>query len=1061
MPSTSSGGTRPSPGGRALNWIVADQPRTTRAAVCRCCHLVFDEGETRICTQGDRRYGRWVHPECVTGGLRNGMQFTPDTPDDLTSARQLTDQLAHRSVVQPAEDPREVDYIGGLEPPTADSPLPASEFFASLKWEDVRKLQGDTFVQVPARFEGAFCDAMGVAIREICTTADQSRIITGWKAFLIVPWLLLQRPPDNQSGDSCAALLTERLDRFWQGDVKSLYREQIGLSRCKSTKKDTGLTDAMRAKKVKTLARARETGRALRATHDTPRVRVTDDVVKELRALYPQSNDTDGDVEMAETPYESIDLQSLIASLSKELKRLPRLSTPGPLSMRNEHLVLLATSTEHATDLATMLARLAVGEAPSEVVDFLRGGLIIPHEKPDGGIRPLTLANVVRRAALKALIHQRKKENAEAVGHLQYGVARKAGGDALYKSLQCRLTACPDSVLIGIDFKAAFQNISRSKIRRAINKYAPWLKDACEAWYGGAATHIVYDLIGKCHEIASDRGVDQGCPLGAFLFALALREPSEDVLAYALSLDPKASLYFYLDDGYIICKADAADRILAYLKQVFSNFGLELNETKLQVWTAQPSQLPETLRAFYNPKMTVLKRQLQAPGDIDHHGAPVAAAQHTLDEEINRLQTLTAQLQRLVKAGLDLQTALAMLRAYAGPASQYTLRFNEVTPESAAAYDVALASAWSKLLGREVSSDNARLWLPLRMGGCGAASARSRMFAAPWAAWCAVSDDLIRHMGANDVESLFEIVPAIGQRISELHAKLVNQGTVGNIAYIAPARAMSLGVSQKFLVSHAHKQILRTLRANMSTDEAAFLRTSSGQGAGGFLEVPLDDRWVMTNSRFSTAALRRMGIPYAAHSLSPAVMPICPNTTAQGRVCGIQCDADGQHLECCAPGGGLMARHDGIVRCLGVLAARNFDPKPKLEQVIPELAQTVHGQIGQARLDVVIHDGIARMLVDVVVVSPYAGSQSFRVACARRDGHAARRAAIAKRSRYDSADLVPFALETGGRLGADARALLMKLADAADDRDEEIQFLYRAVSSVLQDGVARQLQVSA
>ena len=58
-----------------------------------------------------------------------------------------------------------------------------------------------------------------------------------------------------------------------------------------------------------------------------------------------------------------------------------------------------------------------------------------------------------------------------------------------------------------------------------------------------------------------------------------------------------------------------------------------------------------------------------------------------------------------------------------------------------------------------------------------------------------------------------------------------------------------------------------------------------------------------------------------------------------------------------------MARHDGIVRCLGVLAARNSDLKPKL-------AQTVHGQIGQARLDVVIHDGIARMLVDVVVVSP-------------------------------------------------------------------------------------------
>ena len=44
------------------------------------------------------------------------------------------------------------------------------------------------------------------------------------------------------------------------------------------------------------------------------------------------------------------------------------------------------------------------------------------------------------------------------------------------------------------------------------------------------------------------------------------------------------------------------------------------------------------------------------------------------------------------------------------------------------------------------------------------------------------------------------------------------------------------------------------------------------------------------------------------------------------------------------------------------------------------------------RLDVVVHDGAARNLIDVVIVSPLAGGDSFRGACARRDGHAARRA---------------------------------------------------------------------
>ena len=87
-----------------------------------------------------------------------------------------------------------------------------------------------------------------------------------------------------------------------------------------------------------------------------------------------------------------------------------------------------------------------------------------------------------------------------------------------------------------------------------------------------------------------------------------------------------------------------------------------------------------------------------------------------------------------------------------------------------------------------------------------------------------------------------------------------------------------------------------------------------------------------------------------------------------------------------------------------------------------------------------------------------AGGGSFRRACARRDGHACRRAEVTKRSRYPSAELVPFALETGGRLGADARAFLARCAQASLEPGHEISYLYRAVSSVLQDGVARMLQ---
>lgn len=307
------------------------------------------------------------------------------------------------------------------------------------------------------------------------------------------------------------------------------------------------------------------------------------------------------------------------------------------------------------------------------------------------------------------------------------------------------------------------------------------------------------------------------------------------------------------------------------------------------------------------------------------------------------------------------------------------------------------------------------------------------------------------------VDDLFTKCPDLEQVIADIHGRLVAQGTLGSIAHASVSHALAYPVRQRSLVGYIHKIHLRTLRSGMDDDQAAFHRSASGPGAAAFLEPPLDERWVMTGKRFSTAVLRRLGQDFPMCSEIPASPPICSNTTATGRVCGVTCDARGMHCEVCAPGGGLIQRHDSMVRCLGVLASRSLDPRPRLEQIIPELARPVRGQIGQARLDVIAHDGANRLLIDVVVSSPYAGGPEFRAACARRDGHACRRAAIAKRQRYPTEDLVPFAVETGGRLGTDARALLARMAQAAEEPDREIQYLQRAVSSILQDGVARQL----
>ena len=96
------------------------------------------------------------------------------------------------------------------------------------------------------------------------------------------------------------------------------------------------------------------------------------------------------------------------------------------------------------------------------------------------------------------------------------------------------------------------------------------------------------------------------------------------------------------------------------------------------------------------------------------------------------------------------------------------------------------------------------------------------------------------------------------------------------------------------------------------------------------------------------------------------------------------------------------------------------------------------------------------MFLDVVVASEETADAVRRRARACRDGVAAQAAADAKRARYPRAGaaLVPVALEAGGRLGAEAAALLRTFARLAGDDQgtAPLRRLMQQVSTCLQIG---------
>eukprot|EP00969_Alexandrium_andersonii_P015273 667139-Alexandrium_andersonii.AAC.1 len=85
-----------------------------------------------------------------------------------------------------------------------------------------------------------------------------------------------------------------------------------------------------------------------------------------------------------------------------------------------------------------------------------------------------------------------------------------------------------------------------------------------------------------------------------------------------------------------------------------------------------------------------------------------------------RLQKTFEAIRELKLAGLGKRWAGALLKQYAGAASQYVLRLGAATVEEARKYDTALRQAWPELVGRSIHDLAWKcMCLPQRMGGCG------------------------------------------------------------------------------------------------------------------------------------------------------------------------------------------------------------------------------------------------------------------------------------------------------------------------------------------------------
>ena len=227
--------------------------------------------------------------------------------------------------------------------------------------------------------------------------------------------------------------------------------------------------------------------------------------------------------------------------------------------------------------------------------------------------------------------------------------------------------------------------------------------------------------------------------------------------------------------------------------------------------------------------------------------------------------------------------------------------------------------------------------------------------------------------------------------------------------------------------------------AAMDALAAARWRSCSGAGSSGFPLTPLSPTTPVENILFRIAVAKRMGGGVQAGSQSnPA--PQCCHMGRNG-ACTHILDPEGVHADICPMGGYIVRAHNRLSCWLADWL--------KQSRAASEVHMELKLSAPEGRMDVVVGHGSDQDWIDVAIVSPSSTCSRTLQSRAKKDGSGARAEEGIQRRRYGSR-VSPFVIESGGRPGASARAILMRYALDDPTISADVGTAWRAISCLVQ-----------
>ena len=288
----------------------------------------------------------------------------------------------------------------------------------------------------------------------------------------------------------------------------------------------------------------------------------------------------------------------------------------------------LAPSLAGNSDLfVQVISHMAAAAIPNPVLQYIKSWTDHTACQTQGGHRPLLIMSFLRRLALKSVWKQRKNQW-PSVRDPYSRCWKTRRSKHMIKTIQYLAEADNSRVLVALDLKAAFQNVSRRAMLYSIAQTDADLAAIFSKWYTGTTEHRMH-FDSAYTKISANSGVDQGCPLSACGFSAFVDPVLRSIMAQLCThYDSGAKLFAYLDDCCLWIKPQYLLQTIAATRSV----NLALQSTKTHVWKGS---CQDTIPPEYQDKVTLtlscLGGHIQIHGDTEP--SPVVLGEQTTIEK--------------------------------------------------------------------------------------------------------------------------------------------------------------------------------------------------------------------------------------------------------------------------------------------------------------------------------------------------------------------------------------------------------------------------------------------